>query len=377
MDPRAYDHALAVIQEASRERPADAVLRDHLRDLQRQDHVLSRLINRMVGSYFRWLGWLERQAPLAAQVRTALDLADGFVARPATFPEEKMIARAVPAWALEGIPTTHRSAWVRTLQEEPGLWIRTRLRDHDLVASAFAIPPGQAPFPEALPYRGSTDVFRTPMFHEGRLEIQDVASQAVSRLCAPQPGETWWDACAGEGGKTLHLAELMGNKGLIWASDRAPWRLARLKKRAARAGVFNYRSVEWDGGDRLPTRTRFDGVLVDAPCSGLGTWHRNPHARWTVQPGDVAELSGIQLGLLRRAAGAVKPGGVLCYSVCTLTPDETLGVCAAWEGTVPGFEPVPMLHPWLPGAAPSAKLFLWPQETRGGGMFIARWRRLG
>ncbi|MGC8000561.1 hypothetical protein ACP3XN_24520, partial [Salmonella enterica] len=83
----------------------------------------------------------------------------------------------------------------------------------------------------------------------------------------------------------------MENSGLIWASDRAAWRLQKLKRRTARAKVFNYRVAMWDGGVKLPTKTKFDGVLVDAPCSGLGTWQRNPHARWTTTPGDVAELA--------------------------------------------------------------------------------------
>src|SRR6185436_12013948 len=89
------------------------------------------------------------------------------------------------------------------------------------------------PIPDALRYTGTQDLFRTPQFGEGEFAIQDLASQLVGRACAPQPGETWWDACAGEGGKTLHLAALMGNKGVVWASDRHTRRLDTLKRRAA------------------------------------------------------------------------------------------------------------------------------------------------
>ncbi len=153
---------------------------------------------------------------------------------------------------------------------------------------------GEGRLADTLEYRGRSDLFRTRHFHAGEFEVQDLNSQAVGLICGPQPGETWWDACAGEGGKTLHLSDLMENRGLIWASDRAAWRLAKLKRRAARAGVFNYRAVTWDGGPRLPTKTKFDGVLVDAPCSGIGTWHRNPHARWTTTAEDVKELSEVQ-----------------------------------------------------------------------------------
>ncbi|HWI57480.1 MAG TPA: RsmB/NOP family class I SAM-dependent RNA methyltransferase, partial [Bacillota bacterium] len=235
---------------------------------------------------------------------------------------------------------------------------------------------GPGPLADALHYRGTTDLFRTPEFHAGAFELQDITSQAVGLFCASQPGQTWWDACAGEGGKTLHLSDLMANKGLIWASDRAAWRLARLKRRAARAKVFNFRAALWEGGAKLPTKTKFDGVLVDAPCSGVGTWQRNPHARWTCTPQDVQELSQLQQQLLARAAAAVKPGGKLIYAVCTLTRRETLGVVEAFQQQLTGFEPLESLNPLDPASPQSAQLFLWPQQHGGNGMFIAAWKRL-
>ena len=153
------------------------------------------------------------------------------------------------------------------------------------------------------------------------------------------------DACAGEGGKTLHLADLMQNKGLIWASDRSIRRLHVLKQRTARAGVFNYRAVAWNGGPQPPTRTRFDGILVDAPCSGVGTWQRNPHARWTVSPADVHELAAVQRQLLDHVAGALKPGGRLIYAVCTLTRAETSGLAAEFSRIILNWNPPPCFRP--------------------------------
>lgn len=243
----------------------------------------------------------------------------------------------------------------------------------------FVETPAPPVLPEALVYDGEADLFKTPEFHAGAFEIQDIASQAVGWLCAPQAGETWWDACAGEGGKTLHLSDLMQNKGLIWASDRAAWRLQKLKRRAARAEVFNYRATLWDGGVRLPTKTKFDGVLVDAPCSGIGTWQRNPHARWTTEAKDVEELAEVQGKLLENVAKAVKPGGKLIYSVCTLTRRETVGVVENFNRTQPEFEPMVLS---LPGAdvsqrllTPAATVTLWPQDWGGNGMFLAGWRK--
>jgi 16S rRNA (cytosine967-C5)-methyltransferase len=226
-------------------------------------------------------------------------------------------------------------------------------------------------------YRGEEDLFKTPEFHAGEFEIQDIASQVVGLVCAPQSGETWWDTCAGEGGKTLHLSDLMQNKGMLWASDRAEWRLTKLKRRAGRAKVFNYRSAHWDGGAKLPTKTKFDGVLVDAPCSGIGTWQRNPQARWTTEPNDVRELSAIQKKLLTNVAPSVKPGGKLIFSVCTLTRAETTEVVEQFNASQPNFEP--LMLPEISGSqsllASAATKTIWPQELDGNGMFIAGWRR--
>jgi 16S rRNA (cytosine967-C5)-methyltransferase len=223
-------------------------------------------------------------------------------------------------------------------------------------------------------------LFKTPEFHAGEFEIQDIASQAVGLLCAPKPGETWWDACAGEGGKLLHLSDLMENKGLIWASDRAAWRLQKLKRRTARAKAFNYRAAHWDGGAKLPTKTKFDGVLVDAPCSGVGTWQRNPQARWATTVEDVKELAEVQKRLLAHVGPSVKPGGKLIYSVCTLTRAETSEVVDHFNQTQAEFQPLTL----LPGAlgtqasrvpTNAATLTLWPQDLGGNGMFVAVWRR--
>jgi 16S rRNA (cytosine967-C5)-methyltransferase len=218
-------------------------------------------------------------------------------------------------------------------------------------------------------------LFLTKEFHAGEFELQDISSQAVGLICTPGAGQIWWDACAGEGGKTLHLSDLMGNKGLIWASDRAAWRLKKLKRRAARAGIFNYRAAEWDGGSRLPTRTKFDGVLVDAPCSGIGTWLRNPQARWTTTWQDVQELSRLQQQLLRNAATALKPGGKLIYSACTLARAETVVVAETFERSGAEFQRVDFRNPLSPESAAQSRLCLWPQQFGGNGMFVAVWRR--
>jgi 16S rRNA (cytosine967-C5)-methyltransferase len=269
-------------------------------------------------------------------------------------------------------------AWARAIQSEPKLWLRAKPgHGRELCEKLGAAKLEKALLPDAVHYKGEEDLFKREEFHAGEFEIQDIASQTVGWLCAPEPGETWWDTCAGEGGKTLHLSALMENKGLIWSSDRAEWRLKNLKRRAARAQVFNFRSAPWDGGAKLPTKTKFDGVLVDAPCSGVGTWQRNPHARWTTTLQDVKELAIIQKQLLANVVPSVKPGGKLIFAVCTLTRSETTDVVTDFNAKfASGFEPL-MLPEKISGGHPTAATrTIWPQDLGGNGMFIAGWRRV-
>jgi 16S rRNA (cytosine967-C5)-methyltransferase len=369
-----FQVAAEVISRASREKPADAVLRELLRgewDLHAKE---SREVSRAVFAYYRWFGWLDHRQPVMTQIERAVEHGARFRKAPGSILADELRAKTVPGWVAGELPAGDE--WLRALQREPKLWLRAQRGQGAALAKKLRLtgtfaPPG---LPEAVLYDGDEDLFWTEAFKAGEFEIQDISSQAVGLVCDPKPGETWWDACAGEGGKLLHLSDLMENKGLIWASDRAEWRLKKLKRRTARARVFNYRAAVWNGGARLPTKTKFDGVLVDAPCSGVGTWQRNPHARWTTTPDDVNELSVIQKQLLGNAAAAVKPGGRLVYAVCTLTRSETTDVVGAFAGARTEFEPMPVRLPMQPDKQ-SPVLTIWPQEHGGNGMFVAAWKR--
>ena len=364
----------SVLKQSSREKPADAVLRSELKRQHGLPQNISSSIARTVFAWYRWRGWLEHGDPNAELISKAMELHERFLQDPRSFSDEELLKRAIPGWVAEQIAVTPE--WVRALQQEPALWLRAKIGKGRELASALGeswIPENPA-LADALEYRGPEDLFRTREFHDGEFEVQDISSQIVGLACNPQPGETWWDACAGEGGKMLHLSDLMQNKGLIWASDRADWRLKRLKLRAARAKAFNYRSVLWEGGSKPPTRTKFDGVLVDAPCSGLGTWHRNPHARWTTELQDVQELAAVQKQLLKNVAGSLKPDGRLIYAVCTLTRAETTDVAAFFEERFPDFKSQLLTNPLKPESVPAKHLWLWPQDG-GNGMFVAAWRR--
>lgn len=362
-----------IISKSDPEHPADFVLRAELKRRRGLSRENGREISRAVFAYFRWFGWLDTKKPLAENILLAQQLAGKFSREPHSFSDEEL-RKAVPAWTANCMEIF--TAWLRALQSEPKLWLRTKRNCAQEISrtlgNCFPIPDSQ--LADALEYRGEQDLFRTAEFQNGDFEMQDISSQAVSVICGPNPGETWWDACAGEGGKLLHLSELMENKGLIWASDRAEWRLKKLKQRAARAKVFNYRAALWDGGKNLPTKTKFDGVLADAPCSGIGTWQRNPHARWTASMDDVHELAEVQRELLLRVADSVKPGGTLIYSVCTLSRQETTEVAEFFEDQKKDFQPMEKTNPLLPGETANQFLF-GPQDFGGNGMFVSCWRK--
>lgn len=378
-DSKILNNAARILNLIQTGTPADQALRESLvRTRHYSAPAERRAISRAVFAYFRWWRWLEPKDSLQKQLEAARTLQARFDRTPAAFKPEALAARAVPEWLkteMDPVPTD----WLRQLQREPALWIRTKRGLETKVASALGhCTPADLPAfslqLSAFSYSGLTDLYRTPGFQAGEFEIQDLASQLVGLAAAPQPGETWWDACAGEGGKSMHLSDLMQNKGLLWVSDRSERRLAKLKERAARAKAFNFRAAPWQGDAKLPTKAKFDGVLVDAPCSGVGTWQRNPHARWTTSPQDVRELAAVQARLLDHAAGALKPGGRLVYAVCTLTRAETTAIADAFTAAHPEFEPA-SVFPGTQHSALSPQLFLWPHELNANGMFIAAWRR--
>ena len=360
----------AVIAAAEQKR-SDVVLRDALRtaDLSPLEKTQ---VTHLVFSYYRWLGWLDTKKPLRANLEVVNELVETFAAKPETFRDDDLVSRALPSWAKEVMPVS--AAMARAFQHEPRLWLRARVGKGKELAAKLNNSIPHAALSDALWFKGREDLFRTSLFHEGQFEVQDLSSQAVGHVCAPTPGQTWWDVCAGEGGKTLHLCDLMQNKGTVWASDPAEWRLASLKRRAGRAKLFNYRLAPWTHKEHLPTKTKFDGILVDAPCSGTGTWGRNPQARWTTTMRDVNELAEIQRGIMDKVAGSVKPGGKIVYAVCTLAAPETNAVADAFAKEHPEFEPLEFANPLDP-AKKGFRFELLPQETEANGMFVAAWRR--
>ncbi len=222
-----------------------------------------------------------------------------------------------------------------------------------------------------------------PGFAEGLFYVQDESSMMVARALSPEPGMRVIDACAAPGGKTTHLAQLMRDQGTVVANDVSERKLALISENLARLGV---RSVQTVLGDASALAGRFagwaDAVLVDAPCSALGVAGRRPDVRWRVKPEDLAGLAAEQARILGSMAACVKPGGVMVYSVCSLEPEEGVGVIRAFLQGHPDFRPE-SLAPWVgealdgePGVG-EGRLHLMPQRHGSDGFFLARLRRSG
>jgi 16S rRNA (cytosine967-C5)-methyltransferase len=216
-------------------------------------------------------------------------------------------------------------------------------------------------------------------YREGLVEVQDEGSQVIALLVDARPGMRVADYCAGAAGKTLAMAATMGNRGKITACDTSAARLEGAATRLKRAGVDNVERHLLEPGDRWAKRRAgsFDRVLVDAPCTGTGTWRRNPDARLRTQPADLAELVAVQHDILVKAAELVRPGGRLIYATCSLLPEENEAQMDRFLARAEGFAPVPIDGLWaalLPGvAAPCAGpwLSLSPGGQGTDGFFCA------
>jgi 16S rRNA (cytosine967-C5)-methyltransferase len=204
-----------------------------------------------------------------------------------------------------------------TLKTTPGE-CRETLRQEGVETQATTL----SPF--GLLLRKRINVFQLKSFRDGFFEVQDEGSQLLPYLIDPKPTAKVLDACAGAGGKTLELAALMKNRGEIVAADVHTSRLEELRRRARRAGVSNVRVREVEDIADLADRYQnyFDVVLVDAPCSGIGTVRRNPGMKWVVTEETVREVSEKQLHILKTSASFLKPGGILVYATCTLFREE-------------------------------------------------------
>ena len=209
-----------------------------------------------------------------------------------------------------------------------------------LAADGIAAQAG-AYSPLAIRLQGKPSLARHPLFLDGSVEVQDEGSQLLGFLLQPKRGEMVADFCAGAGGKTLLLGALMRSQGRLYAFDVAEKRLAKLKPRLARSGLSNVFPARIDSEHDVKVKRlagKLDRVLVDAPCSGLGTLRRNPDLKWRQTPESVAELNAKQASILAAAATLVKPGGRLVYATCSLLNAENESIVEAFLAHHPEFQ---------------------------------------
>jgi 16S rRNA (cytosine967-C5)-methyltransferase len=246
-------------------------------------------------------------------------------------------ARALARALNERAPLTVRANLLKTTRDA----LQARLAEEDVGARTTRFSPW------GLVLDGHANAFALPSFQEGMFEIQDEGSQLLALAVGARPGWKVADACAGAGGKALALAAEMHGKGSLLALDSDPERLDEAKRRARRAGVHNLRARPIPADSEAEAALadlagQCERVLVDAPCSGLGTLRRKPDARWRLRPDDLARFAALQKELVLRFARLVKPGGRLLYATCSIGRTENTEVADFLARELPEFEPLPL-----------------------------------
>lgn len=232
-----------------------------------------------------------------------------------------------------------------------------------------------APLPQALRLpQGVGAIQNLPGFTEGWWTVQDSSAQLVSHLLDPQPGECVIDACAAPGGKTTHIAELIQDQGSVWACDRQASRLKKLQENITRLQLNSIQICAQDSRKITQFTGQADRVLLDAPCSGLGTLHRHADARWRQTPETVAELAQLQAELLHHTATWVKPQGSLVYATCTLHPHENEEVVQQFLQQHPNWQidPPAASNPAAALMQPEGWIKVLPHQQNMDGFFMVR-----
>jgi 16S rRNA (cytosine967-C5)-methyltransferase len=291
----------------------------------------------------------------------------GFHPEPHPFDPQALL----PGWFREHCPAAFAAPHLDVLNERARLWVRLQCKETSVVLDEFIakgwsvrLDPG---LPDAISLPPNAEVAATDAYRRGFVEIQDLGSQLVLLHAPSVAGETWLDACAGAGGKTLQLARLVGEHGRVDAADIRAALLDELRDRAARARLDNVKIVRAPGKD-------YDGVLVDAPCSGTGTWRRLPHMKWYTQPEMIGRFAATQLEILAENAKLVRAGGLLVYATCSLSHHENHDVVAAFLQTHCNFSVEAPARDWG-GRSDGLGHTLLPGTRDSDGFYVALLRR--
>lgn len=259
------------------------------------------------------------------------------------------IRESVPDWLFDRGLKELGDQWepaLRSLNQPAKVYLRVNQWKGDsalvcrlLAEEGIEASPVAEDFPETLVLKERKNVFITKAFHGGHFEVQDWSSQHVAPLLDVAPGMRVLDACAGAGGKSLHLASLMKNKGKLIAMDIHEWKLKELRKRATRNSLDIIEVKLFEGQKTIKRMTdSFDRVLLDVPCSGLGVLRRNPDTKWKLKEEELLRLQQTQKEILESYSKLLKPGGKLVYSTCSLLPSENDQQVQDFLKSHPGFK---------------------------------------
>ena len=281
------------------------------------------------GNEGRWLGGLKGADLSAFSEAVRFDLPDWLHAALASqYPADELAGLAESL--VQGAPLDLRVNLIKADRDR----VLAQLQADGMAAAACT----HSPF--GIRVAGKPSLARHPLFLDGSVEVQDEGSQLLGLLVQPKRGEMVADFCAGAGGKTLLLGAMMRSQGRLYAFDVSEKRLAKLKPRLARSGLSNVHPVRIESENDVKIKRlagKLDRVLVDAPCSGVGTLRRNPDLKWRQSEASIAELTTKQTAILSSAAGLVKPGGRLVYATCSLLAAENEAVVHAFLSLHPEF----------------------------------------
>ncbi|MEH2082974.1 MAG: 16S rRNA (cytosine(967)-C(5))-methyltransferase [Nostoc sp.] len=343
---------------------------------------LTGFVNGLLRQYLRKAGGAgEENTPLSLHI-DPLQLPENPV-------EHLGILHSFPDWIvqvwLEQLGLTDTEKLCEWMNQSPTIDLRinplrTSIKEVEAALQSAGVLVRRIPhLPQALRFIGNTgSIQKLPGFKEGWWTVQDASAQLVGHLLDPQPGEVIIDACAAPGGKTTHIAELMADKGKIWACDRTPSRLRKLQENSKRLNLQSIQICTGDSRHFNQFQNTADRVLLDAPCSGLGTMHRHADARWRQTPASVQELSVLQRELITHTSTFVKPGGVLVYATCTLHPAENEEIISAFLTESPDWQIESLSGVKLPDFTDSTHqgwFKLWPHRQDIDGFFMVRLRK--
>lgn len=324
-----------VIEAAKREgAPADRIIASYFKQRRYAGSKDRRAVRELVYSAIRVCGELPQSGraamlALGSEDEAILSLFDGSTHGPEPIGEKEAVAAkgVAPAWLIERLAKSDINGdELSALLGRAPLDIRVNTLKADRAGIELPEQGEQLVAPQGLRFESGTQVEQWPAYRDGLIEVQDHGSQLVCETLGATPGETVIDLCAGAGGKTLSLAAAMRNEGKLLACDVDKRRLGNLTPRAERAGAGMIETLLLNPNAELEaiqqTAEPADLVLVDAPCSGTGTWRRKPEAKWRLTPERLGRFTKIQDRLLDIAAGLVKPGGRIGFVTCSLLDDE-------------------------------------------------------